>query len=511
MRRFSLAFAATFALSLAAGCTAVDVEEEGAEAADSNLDLSNDPGALIKLPYYFAMPKSALSGPLAREKYTYSTLWNASSDAAAGDLGLRVIAVPEGGGPGTPARRSALKNMTTQLARAGVLADGDVVLSFRPALADSMPYPHIQMGSTHAGMAFTRTENGAVQGFNLDQPLDGDYNTVEGGTKFAGKFDSLHYAGCTASDNVPAGGFKCKKDAQGQWQKDAGTEGLHILRPRNMTAEKKANLLGWVELLGRRHAALKAAGVLKFNSDYLKPLLANPAYGHSVQKQATMLGKLLTGRAQPPADGSFVMFCSELVFHLQVLSACTQEQIASAGDAAECAGNAALPFVPMKLADPQYAGLADGPMLGLLSIGASPSEKSALYRATFSDGAGAARLSSGHRAVNQALVDSELLGAIQHYYGDRLEVSRLPLAALTAEQQRDPRRVGMRAQAEGAPLPYIEGATQGLRNYSPTAYLVNAALPAAHPLRSIDYVATVIITPEAGIEKAKRLARNPQP
>jgi hypothetical protein len=476
-------------MSVAAGCSSsAEVGEDEAEAADSNLDLSNDPGALIKAPLYFSMPKTALSGPLARDKYSYSTLWNPSTDPGASALGLRIIAVPEKGGAGTSVRRAVRKQMTKELAVAGVLQDGDVVLSFRPNLAETMAYPHIQMGSTHAGMVFTKGTGDAVESFNLDQPLDGDYNVVEGGTKFVGKFDSKHYVGCEASDTAsPA--FKCKKNDRGEWVPEAGAEALHILRPRNLTPERKENLRGWVEVLGRKHAQLRDAGALNFNSDYLKPLLANRAYGHSVQKQVTKLGKILLGLETPPQD--FDMFCSELVFHLQTLAACTQDQIRAAGDAAECASNAAMPFVPMKLVDEQYAGLADGPLQNLLALRAERADNERFVKAIFAEGAGATRLSSGHRAVATAV--APLMGQVEAYYKDRLGIPR--------------------EMPAGAPPPvaFLEGATQGLRNYSPTAYLVNAALPTAHPMRSIDYVATVVFTPAAGVEKARRLARNPQP
>ena len=57
----------------------------------------------------------------------------------------------------------------------------------------------------------------------------------------------------------------------------------------------------------------------------------------------------------------------------------------------------------------------------------------------------------------------------------------------------------------------VNGATGNVRNYSPTAFLVNASLPAMHARRHVDYVATVVFTPGAAVDKAKRLSQNPVP
>jgi hypothetical protein len=148
----------------------------------------------------------------------------------------------------------------------------------------------------------------------------------------------------------------------------------------------------------------------------------------------------------------------------------------------------------MKLVDAQYAGLADGPLLNVLALGDAGADQAAKERfvtSIFAESAGAARLSSGHRAVATAV--APLMGQVQSYYKDRLGIARTPAAN------------------DVPPVAFLDGATRGLRNYSPTAYLVNAALPTSHPLRAIDYVATVVFTPAAAVEKAKRLARDAQP
>jgi hypothetical protein len=125
---------------------------------------SSDPNRLLDMPFYFSVPKTAVTAPVDRTKYPYPTVWNASMQASA--VGLRVIAIQEGAG--VAAHQMARREMATKLAQAGVLQDGDIVLTFRPELADTMAYPHIQMGTTHAGLVYT--DGGAA--FNIDSPLD---------------------------------------------------------------------------------------------------------------------------------------------------------------------------------------------------------------------------------------------------------------------------------------------------------------------------------------------------
>ena len=162
-----------------------------------------------------------------------------------------------------------------------------------------------------------------------------------------------------------------------------------------------------------REQLIRDAGALNFNKDYLKPLLANPAYS-STQITVTKLGKILTGQATPPQD--FDMFCSELVFHLLQLANCTEADIRAAGDTAACASEDAAPFKPMKLVDPEYAGLADGPLLNLMAGRPEAAATQTLLGSVFTEGT--APLSSGHRAVAQQV--APLMSGVQQYYGARI-------------------------------------------------------------------------------------------
>ena len=112
---------------------------------------SDDPNRLLDAPFYFSVPKAAVTTTLNRAGYPYPTLWNDSAESK--EVGLRVIAIKQG--IGLDARKLARREMAAKLARAGVLQDGDIVLTFRPELAGTMAYPHIQMGTTHAGLVYT--------------------------------------------------------------------------------------------------------------------------------------------------------------------------------------------------------------------------------------------------------------------------------------------------------------------------------------------------------------------
>ncbi len=449
--------------ALAQACAAenADVGAEAPEAEATETETTGtvaqgiikegrDPNAVTDIPSYFAVPKHALGGTLEVERrgYPWSTVWSPSRGNP--NLGLRMIAIPEGG-------TGSRLEMARELGETGVMQDGDVVLSFRTGLADTMAYPHIQMGSTHAGIVFQDVDGGPAH--NLDQPLDGSYNKIVN-KRFVGSFDSSHYVG--ASDS---------------------TDALHILRPR-WTPEQRAvrapNLRSWVKVLGETHERIRAAGGLNFNSDYLKPLINSSA---SAAKIATEFGHVMLGKVQPRQD--FDMFCSEMAYHLLVLANCTTEEIRNTdvGKEATCAASGA-PFNPMKLlGDGKDApGLAEGPLLGLLHSGVAPAADALEQIFPAGPTAGAAKLSAGHRAVAEAT--KPLMGGIQKYYAERLAGS--PDADTTAAQ--------------------VNAMTGNGTNYSPTAFLVEAMRPDATK-RGIDYIATVVFTSSGATQRAKGLAK----
>lgn len=401
---------------------------------------STSPERLFDTPFYFGVPKSVVEVALDRPRYPYPTLWNKSLESD--EVGLRVIAVRQG--VGVAARKTARREMATKLAAAGVLKDGDIVLTFRPELADTMAYPHIQMGSTHAGLVYTK--NGAA--FNIDSPLD---------TQYVGQFDTSHYAG-NGTD-------------------DAGTDALHVLRPR-ISDERRVALRDWtgklLSGLGRINGERQQ---IKFQSDYMTPAFLSS--GKTTRQTVTTLGKIILEQDKTTKQP---MYCSEFAWHMLALSNCTAEEIRAAGpEGASCVDEVFAPMPLTATAEGQI-GLADGPLVSLLNLPAEDRETA--VASVFATGE-PAKLSSGHRMVSEQV--APLMPYLQQVYG---------------------------ARAQGAPIAAVaEGAgqlnAQVAPNYSPTAYLVQSMGDTA--TRKFDYVTTVTFVNGATYDKAKVLAQQPVP
>jgi hypothetical protein len=380
----------------------LDVDGEGKGDAAT----SSDPNRLLDVPFYFSLPKSVVTTTLNRSGYPYPTVWNGSLQAS--DIGLRVIAIQQGAS--LEAHRQARRDMATKLARAGVLQDGDIVLTFRPELQGTMAYPHIQMGTTHAGLIYT--EGGAA--FNIDSPLDSQY---------VGQFDTSHYAG-NGTD-------------------DAGADALHIVRPRGMTDTRRAQLRTWVKTLKTNLARINGARQqIKFQSDYLTPDYVSA--GKTTRQTITTLGKIIleqdTITKQP-------MFCSEFAWHMLALSSCTADEIKNApAEGAACVDEVFAPM-PLVASSAQEVGLADGPLISLLAL---PAPIRQLNVAKIFDTGDVAKLSSGHRMVSEQV--APLMGPLSQFYGARAMGATVDQTAETAK-------------ALSAQMPL---------NYSPTAFLVQA-------------------------------------
>lgn len=437
------------AFALTQGCAA-ETAEEGAEAeAVDAVTTSQATDRLLDMPFYFSVPKASITTPLNRRLYTYPTVWNPSTEVS--DVGLRVIVINQGGQE--PAKKKAARvDMAKQLARAGVLEDGDIALSFRPNLAGTMAYPHVQMGVTHASLVYT--QNG--QAFNIDSPLDSEY---------VGQFNTLHFTG-----GVSATGAR-----------ETGTDALQIVRPKNMTQERKASLRTWIGTLKSNVARINGQRAqVKFQQDYLTPIFA--ATGLTPKQTVTKLGQIIL---EQDKTTKLPMFCSEFAWHMLALSSCDEQQIRAAGpEGAECVDPLFEPM-PLVSATEGTLGLAEGPLQNILV--APPADRPALVGQVFALG-NAGGLSSGHRAVAEQV--APLMDGLSQYYS---------------------------AKAQGAPAEELAGAAAQLNagvgnvgNYSPTAFLANATLPEG--IRALDYVATVVfVDRQADMNKARRLAQQPVP
>lgn len=369
---------------------------------------SPSPDRLADTPFYFGLRKAAITTTLNRSQYVYPTVWNRSTEIA--DVGLRMIAVKQT--DNTRASKVAARHdMASQLAKAGVLQDGDVALTFRPELAGTMAYPHIQMGSTHAGLVYTN--NG--QAYNIDSPLDSEY---------VGQFDTKHYAGDGASE--------------------AGTSALHILRPRVMEdSGRRAQLQNWIATLETNLQGINGERAqLKFQSDYMTPIYVSTQL--TTRQTVTKLGQIII---EDDTTTRLPMYCAEFAWHMIALSSCSIDDIKNAPEeGAACVDE---PFAPMPLLATQSSqvGLAEGPLLSLL---VAPAEsRAALVQQVFADGS-PSKLSSGHRAVAEQV--APLMAGLTQIYQARA-------GGATPEQT-----------AAGAAQ--LNAAVKD--NYSPTAFMVHA-------------------------------------
>jgi len=362
---------------------------------------------LLDAPFYFGVPKAAVTAKLERTRYPYPTVWNKSLESS--DVGLRIIAVKQGAT--LENRKSARREMAKKLASAGVLQDGDIVLTFRPELAGTMAYPHIQMGATHAGLVYT--EGGVA--YNLDSPLDTQYN---------GQFDSSHYAGDGA--------------------RDAGTDALHIVRPLVMSdVARRDQFRTWVRELKTNLAQINGERAqIKFQSDYLVPQYV--AKQLTTRQTVTLLGKIIL---EDDTTTKLPMYCSEFAWHMIALSSCSADEITNAGEAGAACVDEAFAPMPLVASTADQLGLAEGP---LVALGALPADTRVANVAKIFATKDAAALSSGHRMVSEQV--APLMEPLSQIYTAR--ASGVPIEAT----------------AEGAALLSANVPA----NYSPTTFLVQA-------------------------------------
>jgi hypothetical protein len=442
----AFSFLAVLSLAAASGCAA-PTDEADAEASHDAVTTSPDASKLLDVPFYFSVPKTAITTELNRRGYSYPTVWNPSTEVK--ESGLRVIAVKQAGAS-PAAKRAARQDMARQLASAGVLKDGDIALTFRPELAGTLAYPHIQMGSTHASLVYTKDG----QAYNVDSPLDEEY---------VGQFNTLHFAGGTNS----VGGT------------ETGTDALHILRPSGFDDARRAQLQKWASAVARN----RAYGKVRFQKDYLTPIFASKRM--TTTQTVTQLGKIILNQGTMDLP----MYCSEFAWHMLALSNCSEAQIRDAGpEGASCVKPV---FAPMQLAatDAQSTGLAEGPLASIMAAPAADRARFITQIFACPDAntpgceASGGRLSSGHRAVSEQVAG--LMPGLAQFYGARAQGATPEMTSAGASQ--------------------LNAGVRDVPNYSPTAYIVSAVQPAG--LRKMDYVATVVfVDSDTDLAKAKRLA-----
>ena len=310
-------------------------------------------------PFYFSAPRSAWADDPALAPGQAGNLEAVIIEAGAEgapDLpaGLRYIVVPD-----TANTRDSL---SAALAGANLLADGDVALTFRPDWADTMAYPHIQMGVSHA--AVIRTDN--VTAYNIDMPLGPDYNNQQ----FDSQLNSRHYRDTTA---------------------------IHILRPRRYGETERQQFRQLATDFVRQGQTIRQRNLLPFNGDYLTPLFTNLEI--TPQESVARFSAII--RSPDSQRAPMKMYCSEFVWHF--LSA----------NAAETGATmfSPMPFIPAR----GGMGMALGP-LSVLTSGdnASGVERRRGKSSRIFINSEAPQLSAGHRQVAREV--APLMRKLEVYY-----------------------------------------------------------------------------------------------
>jgi hypothetical protein len=412
-------------LSLACACSGE--ADPGPDTNAGAVTTSRSDDHLIEVPFYFAVPKASVNVTLNRDGYSFPTMWNPSTEVDS--AGLRLIVVKEAGQAGAQ-KKVAHEDMARQLARAGVLLDGDIALSFRPEYANTKPYPHLQMGVTHASLVYT--ENGEAK--NIDSPLD---------SEFVGQFNTAHFIG--KDDGI-----------------DHGTDALQIIRPNKLDDARRTALRGWV--LALRRDIARVHGQMPFQSNYLTPVFDIQKI--STKQTVTKLGKIILGTDK---TATLPVYCSEFAWHMLALSACSEDDIKNAGpEGADCVDPM---FDPMPISSSSGGafGLADGPLTNLMLAPAD--KRGGLVAQLFRDG-DAAKLSSGHRQAAEQVEQLGIIKGLLGFYSAR---------ASEDAAQADGIAAGLNAKVVGnySPSAYMAQATrpQGERpmDYVATVVFIDSA------------------------------------
>lgn len=379
----------------------------------------------LGIPVYFTVLDSARA-PLPDDIKTTDRLIDFQHpDAIKAGLkaGLRLVVTNRNG-------------LARRLAQSGLVQTGDILLTFRTEWAGVGPYPNVQMGISHTGVAYVK--NGVVH--NIDNPMDNDFigqgKAIQLNSPFYG---SIHF--------------------------------IHIVRPRNLTDKQRANIVAWASRLNAG-ARRVFPSQIAFNSDY-----GNPKYLSG--KPLTFVRHMGQAALSQSPQGKVDMFCSEFAWSLLALRDCDPDK---AGDNFRGSGvpSCVQPVMrPMRATGnyvsgksrSRYTGLGDGPLVVIAALKLQGEEREKMVRSVFTENPKLAeRMSSGHRDI--AKQNAAAFAKLEKYY-------RSALAGGFS---------GIKARIMST---FIGRSIR--ENYSPTAYLINTLLPPNSNSRTMDYVATIVI------------------
>ena len=416
----AFASALTLALSAASPATAAGKDFTFSEKANERLSKK------LKLPIYFMLPSSTrapISGPFNTSDvlvdYRHPDAIKTDSDA-----GLRMIVSPRSG-------------LSARLAKSGLVQTGDLLLTFRGEWGGAGAYPNIQLGISHTGLAYVK--DGKV--LNLDMPLNEEYL----GRGLRADLTSSHYQTLSL---------------------------LHIVRPRGLTDQERANISAWATRLNAIANKVYPSQI-KFNDDYNAPKF-RPRKSLDFVKH---LGQIALG--QNPS-GTLDVYCSEFAWSVLALRRCDPAKTAD-----EFKGNR-VPSCVQQIMEPLEAtgnsltsggrsaeiGLVDGPLTVINGLKIDKAARGELLQSVFVENAAAqSKMSEGHRKVAASMQPK--FEKLRDYY---IGVSNGNALKRT------------RARLSRAIFNYSVP-----QNYSPTSFLLNTMLPNDNNNRVMDYVATVVI------------------
>jgi hypothetical protein len=369
-----------------------------------------------KMPVFFALPDSARA-KLPDDINTADTLVDYRHPENS-NVGLRLVVTKRSG-------------WADRLAKSGLVQTGDLLLTFRPEWGGAGAYPNVQMGISHTGVAYVK----GGQLYNVENPMNSEYLG----------FSSEHYRTLNL---------------------------VHVIRPRNLTAEQRANLATWAGRLRDNSKKIYPAQI-KFNDDYNAPK-------YSEGKPVTFvkqLGQTALGQSIPNAP--LGLYCSEFAWSLLSLKNCDPAKSSDAFKGSSVPSCVSQPMKPMeatgdyigKRTSGSNLGLADGPLAVIDGLNLPEGDRKALLDSVFvANSANMSKLSAGHRTVAETM-QPKFSKLSTYYQGSGRGVIR-----------------GMRARLIGAAFRRAIP-----DNYSPTSFLINTLLPADNSNRSMDYVATIVI------------------
>lgn len=381
----------------------------------------------LDIPIYFALPTSTWA-PLGRESFPTSDILldfkHPDALAMGSDAGLRLVVTPRSG-------------MAQRLARSGIFETGDLLLTFRPEWGGAGAYPNVQMGISHAGLAYIR--DGKLR--NLDNPLNEEYL----GRGMSADLTSDHYRTLNY---------------------------LHVVRPRGLTNAERANILAWATRLNGSARQIYPSRI-KFNDDYNAPKF-KPGRPLEFVKQ---VGQIALGHTPP---GTLDLYCSEFAWAVLALRGCDPATTADQFSGSRVPSCIKPIMKPLGAAGNNIPGrgrtstigLADGPLTLIDGLKLPADQRRPLLERVFVENpASLQKMSEGHRKVAESMQPK--FAQLQDYY--------LGVSGGTITQR-------LRARLIRA----IFNRTVP-ENYSPTSYLLNTFLEPNNVNRTMDYVATIVI------------------